>query len=209
MKKVSAAFLALILVAFTLSAADIDAEKVEGPVRMELNYTQKLEPDRATWQSGVWSGYGMIYWDYTFYNFCKSQVIYHSDWMMDYPCDIWKIGFYSFANSPTRDLKIFIGTTTETSFDGTGFLPNPPLLMFEGYVSWLDGGVTEIILDTSFTYDGVSNLLLVIEDWTGTYESSHYIVGDNSSSSVNVTAFGYSDGTNPDDLTPDDGYYGG
>ncbi len=209
MKKVSAAFLVLILVAFTLSAADIGADKVEGPVRMELNYTQKLEPDRATWQSGVWSGTGWIYWDYALYNYCKSQVIYHSDWMMDYPCDISKIGFYSFANSPTRYLKIFIGTTTETSFDGTGFLPNPPFLMFEGDVSWLDGGVTEITLDTSFTYDGVSNLLLVIEDWTGTWESSHFILGDNSSSSVNVTAFGYWDYIDPDYLTPDDGSYGG
>ncbi|MCK4595692.1 hypothetical protein KAT73_02835, partial [candidate division WOR-3 bacterium] len=172
MKRVSAVFLALILVAFTLSAADIGAEKVEGPLRMELNSTPKLEPDRATWQSGVWSGTGWIYWDYAYYNYCKSQVIYHSDWMMDYPCDIWKIGFYSFSASPTRYLKIFLGTTVETSFDGSGFLTNPPLV-FEGYVSWLDGGVTEIPLATPFSYDGASNLLLVIEDWTGSYESTH------------------------------------
>ncbi|MCK4255263.1 lamin tail domain-containing protein, partial [candidate division WOR-3 bacterium] len=208
MKKVSAAFLALILVAFTLSAADIGAEKVEGPLKMELNSTPKLEPDRATWQSGVWSGYGWYIWDYAYYNFCKSQVIYHSDWMMDFPCDISKIGFYSFANSPTRHLKIFLGTTVETSFDGSGYLTNPPLV-FEGDVSWLDGGVTEIALDPPFSYDGASNLLLVIEDWTGTYVSTHYIVGDNSSSSVNVTAFGYSDDFNPDELIPDVIGYGG
>ncbi len=201
----------LAIVVFALSAIEVAA--VDAPMKGEV-FTPQTCPKPApmvtkdTWQSGEWSGYGWYIWDYAYYNYCKSQVIYHSDWMMGAPCVISSIEFYSFNASPTRYLKIYLGHTTEDFFgDAKGFLPNPPLV-FEGDVAWIDGDFTEITLDTPFDYDGLSNLLLVIEDWTGDYESTHYIVGD-TLIDVPVTAFGYSDDTTPDGLTPDSGYYAG
>ena len=109
------------------------------------------------------------------YDYGWSKIIYTKS-EIGAPITITKIAFnvskpagYSYA---VNDQSIYIGHTTDASFDGDVSKPDPSTLteVYNGSITW-ESGWTIITLDTSFSYNNVDNLLIYYENRDGSYES--------------------------------------
>ena len=83
---------------------------------------------------------------------------------------ISSISFYSSASKNiTRALDIYMKNTDKTAFGNSTDWENVSTLyrVFSGNVSFNTSGWTTINLSTPFEYDGVSNLLICVDDHTG------------------------------------------
>ena len=86
---------------------------------------------------------------------------------------ITSISFYNGGVEKTRSLDFYLIATDKTSFENnTDFVPvTVGAKVFGGTVTMVANDWTTIIFDKVFEYDNTSNLLLVIDDNTGSYES--------------------------------------
>lgn len=137
---------------------------------------------------------------YTYYNYSLTQQIYTSAEVGD-AGTITAIAFQVANSKPaTRTIDIYMSHTSTSSFSGTSawISQSTSYRVFSGSVSFQSSGWTTITLDTPFEYDGTSNLLLTVDDNTGTYISgssnnpSFYVY----STSSNRAIYKYNDGTN-------------
>ena len=100
-----------------------------------------------------------------------SQQIYTAD-EIGMPGEISSISFFS-TNSyaVTRNYSIYLKHTDKTSFVSSydWVTISETDQVFSGNVTLTSGGWTEITFDTPFQYDGTSNIVLVVNDATGTY----------------------------------------
>ncbi|MBQ2582582.1 MAG: hypothetical protein II577_01650, partial [Erysipelotrichaceae bacterium] len=81
-----------------------------------------------------------------------------------------KVAFkVSNSKSATRTLDVYMKHTTRTAFssrtDWESFSSNEKV--FSGSVTFQSSGWTTITLTTPFEYDGTSNLILCVDDNTG------------------------------------------
>ena len=112
--------------------------------------------------------------DYTFYDYAVSQQIYTAS-EIGMGGTINAISFDVASGSATRSLKVYMKHVTKSVFGGTSasdwaqFTASD--VLFEGSVTWAAGWVT-ITLDTPFEYNGTDNLLVCVQDATGSYVSS-------------------------------------
>ena len=143
---------------------------------------------------------------YCYYNYSLSQQIYTSA-EIGMNGTISSIAFYNGGSyERTRDLSIYMVHTNKSSFtSSTDWITvTSSDLVYSGNVTMPTGAWTTITLSTPFVYDGVSNLALIVDDNTGSYETStSYLVFDATSMALSV----YSDGTNYDPFAPS-GYSG-
>ena len=143
---------------------------------------------------------------YCLYNYSLTQQIYTSA-EIGMNGTISSIAFYNGGSyERTRDLSIYLVHTNKTSFSGSTdwITVTSGDMVYSGNVTFPTGAWTTITLSTPFVYDGVSNLAVIVDDNTGSWESStSYYVFDATGMALRV----YSDGTNYDPLTPS-GYDG-
>ena len=100
-----------------------------------------------------------------------TQQIYNSS-EMDGAGTITKIAFkVSNSKSTDRKVDIYMSHTTKDSFtsETDWVLQSTSDRVFWGHVTFATSGWTTITLDTPFEYDGTSNLLLTVDDNTGTF----------------------------------------
>lgn len=143
---------------------------------------------------------------HSYYNYSLTQQIYT-------PCEIGKAGtltsiaFYNGGDTKTRTYDIYLKTTANNTFPNTtAWIPvTVAERVYSGSVTMTAGAWTVIEFDLPFTYDGTSNLAVIMDDNTGGYSSGMscrvYNADDNQAIRV------YSDGTNYDPLNPG-AYYG-
>ena len=126
---------------------------------------------------------------YSWYCYSLSQQIYTSAEVGE-AGTITKIAF-KVANSMStnRDIDIYLSHTSTNSFDSntSWIAQSTSNRVFSGAVDFAASGWTTITLDTPFEYNGTSNLLLTVDDNTGSYVSS---------SSSSPTFYVYSAGSN-------------
>ena len=101
----------------------------------------------------------------------------------------------SSVNATSRNWDIYLMPTTETSLSAFVNLNATAQKVFSGNATISQGWFT-INFDSNYVYDGTTNLMLIVDDNTGTYVSAnYYYCTDNpNGSSVRV----YSDPTNYD-----------
>lgn len=137
---------------------------------------------------------------YSYYKYSLVQQIYTSAEMGE-AGTITKVAFkVSNSKSTTRSIDIYLSHTSTSSFSSnSGWIPqSTSYRVFSGDVDFLASGWTTIILNTPFEYDGTSNLLLTVDDNTGSYVSSSsdsptfYVY----SASSNTAIYKYNDYTN-------------
>ena len=137
---------------------------------------------------------------YAWYSYSLTQQIYTSAEVGD-AGTITKIAFkVANSKSTTRNLDIYLSHTSSSSFSSnSGWIAQSSAYrVFSGSVSFLSSGWTTITLDTPFEYNGTSNLLLTVDDNTGSYVSSSsnsptfYVYSGGS----NTAIYKYNDGTN-------------
>ena len=137
---------------------------------------------------------------YAYYKYSLTQQIYTSS-EVGSAGTITQVAFkVSNSKSTTRNLDIYLSHTTSTSFSSnTDWISqSTSYRVFSGDVTFNASDWTTITLTTPFEYDGTSNLLLTVDDNTGSYVSS----SSNSpqfytySASDNTAIYKYNDGTN-------------
>ena len=170
---------------------------VESDMNLVANFAEGLIGNGTTSNSYLPS--------YSYYNYTLSQQIYTADELGEAGI-INSIAFYNSGTEKTRSYDFYLKTTTKSTFSsGTDWeTVSESDLVFSGSVTMIAGGWTVITLDTPFNYDGQSNLVLVTDDNTGSWESGmKCLVFDAPSQAIRI----YSDGTNYDPFNP--GSYSG
>ena len=106
----------------------------------------------------------------------------------------------STANTTTRNLDVYLAHTSKTSFSSnTDWVSmNTSSKCFSGEVELVANGWTTITLDTPFEYNGQSNLIVCVDDNTGSYVSSSSSSPNFNiySTSTQTSIYVYNDNTN-------------
>ena len=138
---------------------------------------------------------------YAYWKFNLSQQIYTAS-EIGQAGSIKAIAFKnSNSNTTTRTLDVDLAHTSKTYFSGNGdwVSMNASNKVFSGDVVFVANGWTTITLDTPFEYDGQSNLIVCVDDNTGSYISSSacpsfYVY----STSTQTAIYKYNDATDYD-----------
>lgn len=138
----------------------------------------------------------------TYYNYTYSQMIYTAD-EMEGAMDISRIAYHYVGNSPLiskNNCVIYMGNTSQNSFSGTNmsnFVPFSQLTkVYEGPLNCVQGW-NEIELDSVFSYNGTDNLVIAIDDNSGSYDGSNYKFSCSLTGEYYRSLTCYSDNTNP------------
>lgn len=105
------------------------------------------------------------------------------------------IAFNLSSGSSTNDIEIFMVNTEQETFASTdNFVPvTAGDKVFDGNVTF-NAGWTTITLDSPFYYDGTSNLMIGIHEYTSGYSTQYFYYTSKENSVVSF----HSDGVNPD-----------
>ncbi|MCR4809413.1 MAG: fibronectin type III domain-containing protein [Prevotella sp.] len=136
---------------------------------------------------------------YTFYNHSLTQQIYTAAELGEGGF-ILSVDFFC-SGAVTRNLDIYMVSTNKSSFESTTDWESVTSsdLVFSGEVTFAAGDWTTIEFENPFEYNGDSNVVLVVDDNTGSYVTSpSFYVFDAASQALRV----YSDGTDYDPSTP-------
>ena len=111
---------------------------------------------------------------YVYYNYSLSQQIYTAS-EIGSAGNITAIAFkVSNSKSASRTLDVYMKATTATAFTSTtGWTTcTSSDKVFSGSVTFASSGWTTITFNTPFEYDGTSNVIITVDDNTGSYVSS-------------------------------------
>ena len=137
----------------------------------------------------------------TFYNYSYTQQIYTIE-ELGAPGFIRSIDFFKPNTTvANRNLSIYMVNTDKDSFTGTSDWISviSENLVFSGTVNFANNDWTTITLDNDgFLYDGTQNVAIIVDDNTGSYESSTAF--NTFTTPTNQAIYVYSDGTNYDPL---------
>ena len=187
-----------------------DGEVVEG-AGASYTFTVTSDVDLvATFAEGLMIGDGGSATDqylpsHSYYNYTLSQQIYTAEELGSAGL-VSSIAFFNGGTTKTRSYDVYLVSTTKSEFTGaTDWVTvTSDNLVFSGSVEMTANEWTTIEFNTPFVYDGVSNLVLVVDDNTGTYSQGMLCrVFDAPSQALRI----YSDGTNYNPFAPS-GYNG-
>ena len=139
---------------------------------------------------------------YSFYNYSLSEQIYTSA-ELGGAGTIYSIAFYNEGDTKTRDLDLYLTTTTKNSFSsGSDWVAMASSdKVFSGSVTMTANEWTTITLNTPFVYNGTSNLILTTDDNSGSWTSQPHM----SCRVFNATSkaiYAFNDDTNYNPLSP-------
>ena len=111
---------------------------------------------------------------YSYYNYSLTQQIYTAD-EIGQACDITSIAFFNTTYEKTRDLTVYLMNTRKDAFESNTdwLVPTEANKVFSGVVTFTVGSWVDLFFDIPFTYDGHSNLAVIIDDNTGTWDNNH------------------------------------
>ena len=137
---------------------------------------------------------------YTYYNNSLTEQIYTAD-EIGTGGTINSVSFFNTGAARTRDVAVYMAATTKTGFtannDWISFATTDKV--FEGEVTFVSGDWTTITLSTPFVYDDASNLVIGVDDNTGSWESAVSFKADAASS---MALYYYNDYSNLDPTNP-------
>ena len=109
---------------------------------------------------------------HSYYNYTLSEQIYTAS-ELGGSFTINNISFFNAGTTKTRTYDIYLKHDTKTTFsNGTDWISvTSSNKVYSGSVTMRAGMWTTIVLDTPFAYNGTSNLVLVVDDNTGSYSS--------------------------------------
>ena len=142
---------------------------------------------------------------YVWYKYCLSQQIYTAS-EINSAGTITAISFYwygksgSTTSSGARNLKIYMSHTNNANLTNSWIQESNSHLVYSGTQTFNAIGWHTITLDTPFQYDGTSNLVITVDDNTGSYDVSakHYF--RTYSTGENRARVMCNDDSNPDPL---------
>ena len=113
---------------------------------------------------------------YSYYNYSFTQQIYTPEELGGSGI-ISSIGFYNEGTMKTRKYDFYLVPTDKVAFEENSdwVTVSEADKVFSGIVPMTAGDWTTIVFDRPFVYDGTSNLVLVVDDNTGSYTSSPHM----------------------------------
>ena len=141
----------------------------------------------------------------TLYNYSLTQQLYTGA-EIGQSGPIYSIAFYNTSDATTRNLNIYMAHTNKTSFSGNTDWSTVTSndLVYSGTVTFQNGQWTRITLTTPFNYNSSENLLLVVDDNTGSWVSTkQFLAFDAPQQAIRI----FNDNTNYDPSDPSE-YYG-
>lgn len=140
---------------------------------------------------------------YSYYNSSLTQQIYTAD-EIGTASEISSLAFFNSGPQKTRNYTIYMTHTNKSVFGSTNdwISVTEADEVFTGNVIFLSNNWTTIILDSPFTYDGTSNLAIIVDDNSGTWTSSPHLACRVFDADGNQAIRIYSDGTNYDPFNP-------
>ena len=98
-----------------------------------------------------------------------------------------------------RDITIYMANTDLTELSTSNYVPFSSFSeVYDGTFSCASAGWYEIILDDPFEYNGAGNLVVLIDDNTGSYESSKYFKYHEASTTTGAQIYYNYDDSHPD-----------
>ena len=147
-----------------------------------------------------------------YYNYTLSETIIDSA-EFDGPMDIQYITYYYNYSSPSTDKNnctiYFQPTTLSTFGSSSDVVPLDTTTAVKVYTGPLNctQGWNYFTLDTMYHYDGMTNLLVIVDDNSGDYNTSSYVFKTEPCTGNKVLYY-YSDTQNPDPMTISSSYSG-
>ena len=145
---------------------------------------------------------------YNYYDYSLTQQIYTKAEVGE-AGTITHIAFYVSANPSSRKIDIYMSHTSKNSFSSTSdwVTQNTSYRVVQNYQAFGQTGWNVIPLDTPFEYNGTNNLLVTIDDNTGSWSSSK-ISFYTYSTSANRAHYTYQDNTdfNPASISANSSY---
>jgi subtilisin family serine protease len=139
---------------------------------------------------------------YSYYKYSLTEQIYTAN-EIGRSCNITSIAFFNTTYEKSRNIRIYLVTTSKQKFTGAKdwIVPTNSNRVFSGNVVFAVNEWTTITLNTPFAYNGTSNLVLIVDDNTGTWDNNHMacrVYDANGTQTLRI----YSDGTNFNPLSP-------
>ena len=126
------------------------------------------------------------------YPYSLTQQIYTADELNTDACEISSVSFFNTDYGEYRNLEIYMVNTNKMAFNSsTDWIPVTEAdLVFSGNVSFTGYGWTTIYFDTPFSYDGSSNVALMVNDKSNQW-GYMYFRAFNTENSQAIYASGY------------------
>lgn len=191
-KKISIAKIVSICLAFALVAITCLGPLPHNALRaMASGTTIEIGTD----SSSAW-GY---FPSYSLYNYCRAQTIYTASELGNFGGPITGFSVYCTVSNNSRNLKIYVKDVDKLSFaSGTDWISySNDDLYFEGTVTYTANAWNDFTFSKSFNHDASKNLLICVEDSTGSWGSSNQFKSYSSSDSSCQTIYKYQDGGMP------------
>ena len=186
---------------------------------LETVYTAKVravnsDSDKSRWSDAVTfeptdkqvigSGTGSYSYlpFHNLYNYSLTQQIYTANELGEagliHSIDFKNVG----SNDCSRKIDIYMVNTDKDEFDSESdwISTTADDLVFSGNVTFTAGSWTEIKFDEPFDYDSLSNVAIIVDDNTGSWESSMGFLADETEKVSSL--YVYSDSTNYDPASP-------
>ena len=140
---------------------------------------------------------------YSFYKYSLSQQIFTAS-EIGTSGYITQLSFYNEGNTETRIYDVYIANTDKTVFESNTdwIVVSTDDLVFRDTVTMTSGEWTTFVLDRPFDYDGVSNLVIVIDDNTNSYTGAPHMKCRVYNAEGNQAIRIYHDNTNFDPYSP-------
>ena len=140
---------------------------------------------------------------YSYYNYTLSQQIYTAE-EIGTAGTINSIAFYNEGGERTRTYDLYLAMTEKSSFsDNIDWITMAESnKVFSGSVTMTANSWTFLVFDTPFEYDGISNLVVVIDDNSGRYDGTPYMACSVYNTSTDQAIYSYSSYTNYNPLLP-------
>lgn len=138
---------------------------------------------------------------HSYYNYSLTQQIFTAAELgLNTATDLSSVTFYNTWSAKTRNITIYMVNTDKTSFQSTTdwVVPTEADKVFTGSVN-MAVGMTTIYFHSAFAYDGHSNIVMIVDDNTGSYSRG---MSCRTSSAHNRTLYAYNDNTNFDPFNP-------
>ncbi len=140
---------------------------------------------------------------YSYYNYALSQQIYTPE-EIGTAGTISCMAFYNEGPERTRTYDFYLATTDKSSFtsDTDWITMAASDKVFSGSVTMAANAWTFVVFDTPFEYDGTSNLVVVADDNSGSYNSSPYMACSVYNTSTPQALYAYHTVTNFNPTSP-------
>ena len=137
----------------------------------------------------------------TYYNYSLTEQIYTAA-ELGAAGTVNSVSFFNTGDERVRDVAVYMAHTTKSVFaDNYDWQAMTAAdKVFEGTVAFVSGDWTTITFDAPFAYNGTSNVILAVDDNSGSWQSGVPFKADNVNGLMALRA--YNDNTNYDPANP-------